>query len=484
MQKIHKLNLTIILVAVVALGFTAYSKYGKSSETLAAIITLFIGGIVATSSYLVRINDELKALGIILSTAICATIYSGVVGGSSAAYVALYMVLGMSTTYFNRRIIIRFAIPVSVMLLGTAIINPAIIEGSEGPTLRGALIKTIIYILTAIILYTATKRGEGLCAEQEQAAELIQKNSQKADKIAGQVTQSLADSLVNMERIEDSANDINQSSEQMQAAISSMTTATVHVNEAVADATHAIEENGRLTSELKVRFQAVNDAVGKGSQGAQEAVESLIKMETTVNSANASTNELLAEMDIIKGILGQINAIASQTNLLSLNASIEAARAGEFGKGFAVVADEIRNLSEESKQSSNNIQGIINKLEQQVKAVADKIGASNTEAREGLDKMNQLQNHLNEINEETGRVDEVINQENVFMENIRQSFADISLEIEMLVGVAEENKAMTITISENIEHQTKSIEAVSAKMNAISELAGELKQTTDEDSKS
>lgn len=476
MQKIHKLNLTIILVAVVALGFTAYSKYGKSSETLAAVITLSIGGAIATISYFMRINDELKALGIILSTAICATIYSGVVGGSSAAYVALYMVLGMSTTYFNRRIIIRLAVPVSIMLLGTAIINPAIIEGSEGPTLRGALIKTIIYILTAIILYQATKRGEGMCAEQEQAAELIQKSKEKTDEIAGQVTDSLAESLVSIERIEDSAVDINQSSEQMQEAISSMTIATVHVNEAVAEATQAIEENGRLTGELKVRFKEVDNAVLKGSQGAQAAVESLVKMEETVNSANTSTNELLAEMDIIKGILGQINAIAAQTNLLSLNASIEAARAGEFGRGFAVVADEIRNLSEESKNSSNNIQGIIDKLEQQVKAVADKIGASNTGAREGLDKMAQLQKLLTEINDETGRVDEVIDQGNVIMGNIRQSFTNISEEIEMLVGVAEENKAMTITISENIDHQTKSIEEVSVKMNTISELAGVLKQ--------
>ncbi len=476
MQKIHKLNLTIILVAVVALGFTAYSKYGKSSETLAAVITLSLGGIIATTSYFIRINDELKALGIILSTAVCATIYSGVVGGSSAASVALYMVLGMSTTYFNRRIIIRFAVPVSIMLLGAAIINPAIIEGSEDPTIRGALIKTIIYVLTSIILYNATKRGEGLCTEQEQAAELIRQSRKKTEEIAGQVANSLTESLANIEQIEGSAIDINQSSEHMQEAISGMTTATVHVNEVVAEAIHAIEENERLTEELKARFNEVDDAVLKGSQGAKEAVESLVKMEETVSSANTSTNELLGEMDIIKGILGQINAIASQTNLLSLNASIEAARAGEFGRGFAVVADEIRNLSEESKNSANSIQGIIDKLEQQVKAVADKIGASNIGAHEGLDKMAQLQTLLTDINDNTGRVDEVIDQEHEIMGSIQQSFANIGEEIEMLVGVAEENKAMTITISENIDHQTKSIEEVSAMINTISELAAELKQ--------
>ena len=200
-------------------------------------------------------------------------------------------------------------------------------------------------------------------------------------------------------------------------------------------------------------------------------------METAVTSANESTNELLSDMDTINGILEEINSIAAQTNLLSLNASIEAARAGAAGKGFAVVADEIRKLSEDSKRSSDNIQGIIYKLEQQVKTISEKIMTSNKESEEGLERIAELQDVLSDISNEASKVDTVIDKEQVIMQNIQTGFNDISGEIEMLVGVAEENQAMTITISENINHQTECIEKVSGQVHILNDLAQELKNT-------
>ena len=357
----------------------------------------------------------------------------------------------------------------------SGIVSPQTIAGIEY-TVAGVVSRILLFGITALILYFATKRGASVVKSTEEALYIVQQNAKLANDIADDLSATINTSKIAVNELADGSSNVNQAARQMQQIVEEAAKSTVNVMEKVNAATEEAGNNYELAGQLDNGFNNVKEAVEKGNEAVEEAKSTIASVKSTVGAAHKTTSELLTQMKKITDILGEINSIAAQTNLLSLNASIEAARAGEHGKGFAVVADEIRALSEESAKSAGNIQNILKWLTDTTRQVDDEITQGTNAAAESVDTIDGLLEYFKNINNATEQASDIVKEEYSITDNIKQSFGTIQEEMQTLVATSEENSATIEDISQTIVAQNNSIGNILSDIENISEVSEKLQK--------
>ena len=195
----------------------------------------------------------------------------------------------------------------------------------------------------------------------------------------------------------------------------------------------------------------VDTVVDMAEDTAKETQNASARVKASANKANEEKekmNELLTEMEHITeiskeigNIITDIEDIASQTNLLSLNASIEAARAGEAGRGFAVVADQIGKLAADSAKSAVNTRDLIDKT-------LVEIEKGNTITRTTADAFNQIIADMESFAELAQNTMEKANSQAESLEQIGQGIEQLSGVVQGNAASSEENTAISINLAE------------------------------------
>ena len=207
-------------------------------------------------------------------------------------------------------------------------------------------------------------------------------------------------------------------------------------------------EQAGVIEELNATIDTVVDMAEDTAKETQNASARVKASANKANEEKEKMNELLMEMEHITeiskeigNIITDIEDIASQTNLLSLNASIEAARAGEAGKGFAVVADQIGKLAADSAKSAVNTRDLIDKT-------LVEIEKGNTITRTTADAFNQIIADMESFAEIAQNTMEKANSQAESLEQIGQGIEQLSGVVQGNAASSEENTAISINLAE------------------------------------
>jgi methyl-accepting chemotaxis protein len=241
-------------------------------------------------------------------------------------------------------------------------------------------------------------------------------------------------------RVAESSNDVSSAATMLDSATEHMATGVEEAAMQVNSVAAASEEMSKTTSEIAHNCvvaakssENANESASAGEKIITETIEVMDRINDRVKDSAQIIRNLGQRSDQIGEIVGLINDVADQTNLLALNAAIEAARAGEHGRGFAVVADEVRKLAERTSEATKEIRETIQSMQAETKKAVvsmeegvNDVGKGTMEAAKSGDALKDILHQINKVTAEINQIAVASEEETATTNEIASSIQQIS----------------------------------------------------------
>jgi len=202
----------------------------------------------------------------------------------------------------------------------------------------------------------------------------------------------------------------------------------------------------------KISRDAAEESL-KGAETVQKAIQQMEQIDHSVKKTVKKTEHLEEKSKEIESIITDITNIATQINLLALNASIEAARAGEHGRGFAVVAEEVKKLANRSEDSAKRISNIIYDIQLNTAETVKSMDQVNKEVREGMNEVMNTGEFFRKILISNGNLTSQIQDISSAFEQISYNSTKMATAVHESLQYAKETEESVEKIYQNVENQ-------------------------------
>jgi len=302
--------------------------------------------------------------------------------------------------------------------------------------------------------------GSDLAANMNETASAVNEITANIQSIKGRVinqSASVSETHATMEQVSNNINKLNVHVEKQ----------TSHVSQASA----AIEE-------MVANISSVTDTLIKNSSNVKTLIDSSEVGKAGLNEVAEDIKEIARESEGLLEINAVMENIASQTNLLSMNAAIEAAHAGEAGKGFAVVADEIRKLAEDSSEQSKTIGTVLKKIKESIdkitnstENVLNKFDAIDSNVRVVSDQEDTIRHAMEEQGEGSKQILEGISNVNSITRQVKSSSTEMLEGAKEVIGESNNLEKVTQEITSGMNEMATGADHINEAVNHVNEIS-------------